>query len=134
MLGLTNCPELAQQLSPHAKDHIHGGLGKEVFLTKRSFPAIAASFLPCLKTSRTPRRSGLNKLEMAANIITIITYTAGRVEKYRSLLSFVSDCMVTQTQVLQISEAKLFRILKHVQFMQLCICNKQNQKRNQCQL
>lgn len=61
-MGLTDRTELSQQLSPHAKYHIHGGLGQEVFFTKGSFPAITARFLPGLTTCRTHRRHSFSSL------------------------------------------------------------------------
>lgn len=68
MMGLTNGTELSQQLSPHAQDHVHGGLGQEVLFTKGFFPAVVVRFLPRLKTAgRTGRnrRHYLTELEQA---------------------------------------------------------------------
>lgn len=50
---LTNSTELSQQLCPHAKYHVHGGLGQEVLLTEGSLPAVTAGLLPCLTPHRT---------------------------------------------------------------------------------
>lgn len=52
---LTDGTELSQQLRPHAKYHVHGGLGQEVLLTEGSLPAFAAGLLPCLTPHRTKR-------------------------------------------------------------------------------
>ncbi len=56
-MELTNSTELSQQLCPHAKYHVHGGLGQEVLLTERPLPTITAGLLPCL----TPHRTNIRK-------------------------------------------------------------------------
>lgn len=46
---LTNRTQVSQQLCPHAKYHVQGGLGQEVTLTEGPLPTISAGVLPCLK-------------------------------------------------------------------------------------
>lgn len=57
--GLTNSTELSQQLCPHAKYHVHGGLGQEVLLTEGSFPTITTGPLPCLTPYKTNMRDSI---------------------------------------------------------------------------
>lgn len=56
---LTYRSELSKKLIPHPYDNLHGGLGQKVLLTEYSFPAITASFLPCL----TIRNNSMNAIK-----------------------------------------------------------------------
>ena len=68
---LTNSAELSQQLRPHAKYHVHGGLGQEVFLTESSLPALTTGFLPCLTQHRVNMREHIFRV-MVKSLHTLV--------------------------------------------------------------